>query len=255
MIPIQNQIDPIELWISTLSGFISTATRYPINLVHNGVSKGHEFSLILEDYVLSGSTHFIQFKRELRKKLSQSVNPDIILLDVKDEFDSMIRIYKKWFEKNEEETKIFGQYNPYSLMLNYVLFTEKEIQKYSSKSKPGQKVKTNSKLTFNKIFRPEHRTHIPDEVIRLLGMGEADAWEMKNNKKEWVFKDPESAIMIPFYYLCELKFIEIPPRKKKEFISIWLKEFGKEYKPKTFYKPPQDYEATEHFKDYLNKLK
>jgi hypothetical protein len=110
------------------------------------------------------------------------------------------------------------------------------------------------KLSFIQLFRSEHRAQIPNEVIRLLGPTEADAWETINKKKIWVFKGPESAIMIPFYILCNKGFIEIPSRGKKDFITVWVKEFGKDYKEKTFDKVPKNYEATEHFTEYLDKL-
>jgi hypothetical protein len=113
---------------------------------------------------------------------------------------------------------------------------------------------SSSKLIFNQLFRPEYRDKIPSEVIRLLGPGKADAWELKDGAKKWIYKGPESAIMIPFYHLCGEGYIVIPSRKKKEFITVWLNEFGKDYKPKTFDNAPLDYEATEYFKEYLNKL-
>lgn len=119
---------------------------------------------------------------------------------------------------------------------------------------PGDN-KNNSKLNFNRLFRPEFRTNIPREVIRLLGPGEADAWELKNDKKVWIYDGPESSIMTPFYYLCDLGYIEVPPRKKNEFVAVWLKEFGKDYRAKTFDKAPLDYNSKEHFKEYLLKLK
>jgi hypothetical protein len=123
-----------------------------------------------------------------------------------------------------------------------------------SKSKIKSK-KQNQKLTFNKLFRAEYRDKIPNEVIRFLGPGEADAWIYKEGKKDWTYEGPESAIIIPFYALIDMGYIVKPPhREKKDFITVWLNEFGKEYKAKTFDRSPMDYKSNEYFTEYLNKL-
>ena len=116
---------------------------------------------------------------------------------------------------------------------------------------PGRKVPD---LTFEMLFRKEYRSTIPKEVIRLLGPGEADAWDYKDGKKDWIYAGPESAIMVPFYSLVEMGYIEIPSRGKNKFIKVWLSEFGKDYKSKTFDKIPKDYKSNEYFTEYLNKL-
>lgn len=174
--------------------------------------------------------------------------------DIQYEFTPMILRYKDWYSLHIQEIKIFEPYNPFKVMYDLMLSTEREILKYSYR-KTNVEVSSEKPMPFSHLFKREHRAKMPDEVIRLLGPGEADAWEMDDDKKKWTYLKPEGAIMIPYYLLEEKGYIEKNPREKKLRITTWLKEFGIEYKPKTFDRSPKDSRAVEHFTDYINKLK
>ena len=108
---------------------------------------------------------------------------------------------------------------------------------------------------FDKIFRREHRKSIPQEVLRLLGPGEADAWKLgRDNTKQWVYNGPQNSVITPFHILCELGYIEVNSREKKAKITAWLNEFNVKYKPKTFDYPSKGL-VFDYFYEYLNKLK
>jgi hypothetical protein len=129
-------------------------------------------------------------------------------------------------------------------------FLNGSIKKLEKKKKDTGK----ETIPFRDIFKTEYRKRIPDDVIELLGPGQADAWELIRGQKKWTYNKPESAIIIPFYLLVKKGFINIDSRCKKLFISSWLKEFGIKYKAKTFDKQPKDYKAVEHFTDYIDRI-
>jgi len=109
-------------------------------------------------------------------------------------------------------------------------------------------------LSFSDLFRPEYRDTIPDEVLTLLGPGYAGAWKNSpEGKKEWSYDNKDRSVITPFFILEEMKFIKIPSKGKKDFITTWLKVFGIEYKTKTFDKPSEG-EPYHYFKGYLSKL-
>lgn len=109
-------------------------------------------------------------------------------------------------------------------------------------------------LTYKEIFKPEHRYAIPELTLKYLGPGQADAWEPDGDMKKWKYNGTESAIMIPFFWLVNNGFIKIDSRKKKFFISAWLKEFGVSYKDRTFDNVPKSSHDTQYFDEYMSKL-
>jgi len=109
--------------------------------------------------------------------------------------------------------------------------------------------------SFDKIFKREYRKTIPQEVLRLLGPGEADAWKPgRHNTKHWVYDGPQNSVITPFYILYDLGYIDITSREKKAKITAWLNEFDIKYKPKTFDYPSKG-SVLDYFQEYLNKLK
>jgi hypothetical protein len=165
--------------------------------------------------VKNGRANFEMFKKDLREKLSQSVNPDIILKDVKGEFDEMILQYKQWYEVNKESTLIFEPHNPYRLMLELVLSTEKEIQKYSPKSKPGRKVK--ELKSYNKLFKDPIVSDKVKEIFEKKGFTKNGIWVKDPNRS-----NNGSELLSAFYVLRPL----FGDHDKTPSAKLFYKEFG-----------------------------
>ncbi len=126
----------------------------------------------------------------------------------------------------------------------------KELGKIGMRVEPPE-----VKLSFSQLFRPEFRDRVPEEVLILLGPGYAGAWTMgPEHDRQWTHDGPENSVITPFYILVDSGFIDIPPRGKRSFIQTWLREFGVEYKPKTFDNGSRGI-TYEYFNDYLSRIK
>ncbi|HPR74189.1 MAG TPA: hypothetical protein PLX41_11085 [Bacteroidales bacterium] len=111
------------------------------------------------------------------------------------------------------------------------------------------------KLTFKDIFQPRYRDTIPEEVVKLLGPSQANAWEYESdNQKLWIYPGPQNAIMIPFFLLYKMGYLTFGLGDKKRKVTAWLKEFGVEYKERTFDEPSKVISHYEFFAEYLYKL-
>ena len=206
-----NTDDAIDNWIYHLRQFIYLAIRnYSIQATYDTVKPGHEFSMCFEYYVVNGRMFFDQFKKELRNILSQSVNPGIILKDIKAEFEPEINQYKEWYEQNKKDTEIFKQYNPYEYMFELILWTEQEIKKYL----PDYERSPQKALTFEDLFKDK------DKAKRVKELFESRCYT--NNGKWQGLTDEKSELAAAYYVLKPI----LKPIKLTPALKIFYKEFG-----------------------------
>lgn len=113
--------------------FINHATKFPIKFIYSTVRENYPYSISFQDlYIIKARPLFESFKNSLRKELSNynKETRDVYLTDLKSRFIPMQEDYKKWYNKHKPETEIFNLDNPYELMFQVILSTEKEIYKY-----------------------------------------------------------------------------------------------------------------------------
>lgn len=79
---INNRTNRIDHWKYNLAQFIDIAERYNLQSIYNTIRPGHGFSILLEDFVLSGRSNFDDFKTELRDTLSNATNQKPIIQDI-----------------------------------------------------------------------------------------------------------------------------------------------------------------------------
>jgi len=110
--------------------FVDIATRWDITAIKQTSTKNQPFA-ILTHQVTNASLYFDEFKNQLRLEIDKSENGRAFEIDIKDRFLLSIKRYKKWHSKNESEIlKLFGKPNLYSMMLDIMTSTEREINKY-----------------------------------------------------------------------------------------------------------------------------
>ncbi|HEY5125558.1 MAG TPA: hypothetical protein VIK14_17660 [Ignavibacteria bacterium] len=206
--------DGIENWRSLLDHFVDIVNRYPINIIYNFVTKEHQFSIILEDYIYNGSEIFAGFQRELMRTLSESQNPEIILQKVKSEFLPLISKYKEWFELHGKGTEIFGNYNPYKLMNEYFIKTETEIKKYlPKKNQPEKKLKT-----FERLFIQE------EYAVTVIKIFTEEEYLISG---KWAYPGNSKSIATPFYILQDyFRIIKNDTTPQRSKLRIWCNKLG-----------------------------
>ena len=162
------------------------------------------------------------------------------------------------YPKEKELPYNFGLLRDYDKIIEVIgkaKWISRLIYKIELGSPKPSKRGRNPIQSFDKIFKREYRKTIPQEVLRLLGPGEADAWKPgRNNTKHWVYDGPQNSVITPFYILYDLGYIDITSREKKAKITAWLNEFDIKYKHKTFDYPSKG-SVLDYFQEYLNKLK
>lgn len=150
-------INEIEYWYSEyeLRQFIDIAKRYKIN---------NKYSGIFESYVKNGRTNYEKFSKQLRDKLTTINNWEAIGLDLNSRFLVGFENYFIWY--NENITEIKGMFDetkqicPYTIMLEIMKSTKKEILKYF----PNIEIQHQSNLTNLEQLPPKPKNSGIDEV-------------------------------------------------------------------------------------------
>lgn len=155
--------------------FINHATKFPIKFIYSTVrQEDYPYSISFQDlYIMNAKPLFERFKNSLRKELSNynKETRDVYLTDLKDRFIPMQEHYKKWYNKHKAETAKFNPYNPYELMFELILSTEKEIYKYE----PGQKNISNTATIDSESLQDKNLKFfefppIPDGILKQPGI-------------------------------------------------------------------------------------
>jgi hypothetical protein len=113
-----------------LRQFIDVAIRYSIDSVYKSVTKSNPYSIFSTD-VKNIREVFDLFCKQLRQRLTETQNWKAIEIDLNERFLIDIEKYLNWYEQNKNQTKSFGDYNPYEILFSIVQSTKKEILKYS----------------------------------------------------------------------------------------------------------------------------
>jgi hypothetical protein len=123
-----------------LRQFIDVAIRYSIDSVYKSVTKSNPYSIFSTD-LKNIREVFDLFCKQLRQRLTETQNWKAIEIDLNERFLIDIEKYLNWYEQNKNQTKSFGDYNPYEILFSIVQSTKKEILKYSD-NKPITAIKT-----------------------------------------------------------------------------------------------------------------
>ena len=123
-----------------LRQFIDVALRYSIDSVYKSVTKSNPYSVFSAD-VKNIREAFDLFCKQLRRTLTETQNWKAIEIDLNERFLIDIEKYLNWYEENKNQTKSFGDYNPYEILFSIVTSTKKEILKYFD-HKPQTTTKT-----------------------------------------------------------------------------------------------------------------
>jgi len=111
-----------------LRDFIDMATRWTIGTFARYSTDDHPYTFFTS-HVEKARNNFDLFCAQLRDVLSKSINREDIGTDLKSRFLPAIDHYIKWYEANSVEISQL-KYNPYELMLSYIVSTKMEILKY-----------------------------------------------------------------------------------------------------------------------------
>jgi hypothetical protein len=130
-----NKLQTIDNWISFLYLFTRKVKNYSIQDVYKEVVKRYPYSKLFDNESKNANYHFEQFREGLLEVVSSSKNINRVLLNIKNRTEPTIRKYKEWYETNKTATRIFEPYNPYNLMFEYMIYTEKEIELYFKSDK------------------------------------------------------------------------------------------------------------------------
>lgn len=115
-----------------LRQFTYTATRWDINIIHETKTNNMPFA-ILTRHVINANKYFDDFKNQLRIEIDKPENGKAFEIDIKDRFLPGIKNYFAWYNVNHTKIeKLWGNPNFYSLMLDIMASTEREINKYHS---------------------------------------------------------------------------------------------------------------------------
>jgi hypothetical protein len=123
----KKKVEKIEYWYSEyeLRQFIDIAKRYAIT---------NKYSGIFESYIKEARTNYEKFSKQLRDKLTTINNWEAIGIDLNSRILVGIEEYIIWY--NENITEIKGMFDdtkqicPYTIMLEIMKSTKKEILKY-----------------------------------------------------------------------------------------------------------------------------
>lgn len=151
----EDKIKP-EIWVSEhkLRRFIDMATRWSIDAILLTRTKKNplgEFTEFIDD----AYEDLVAFSIQLREKLSNSINPKPIEIDVKHRFVPMLDQYIDFYNDNEKKlSAFFENQNPYAIMYGIILDTRKEIFKYFEEDKPAKKApqQSNEPMSFEDMF-------------------------------------------------------------------------------------------------------
>lgn len=124
--------DDLDTWKSEyeLRQFIDTATRWTIESVYQHKIDLNNYYSIFDYEVKNSRQNFELFCLQLKKRLTQNTNLNVIEIDLKDRFLPMLNRYIEWYNVNKKETEKFNPYNPYEMMFSIIESTKKEILKY-----------------------------------------------------------------------------------------------------------------------------
>jgi len=133
-----------------LRQFIDIAIRWNINGIYKSQTSNSPFG-IMDYYVINARSFFEDFRNQLRLEFDKQENEKGFEIDIKDRFLIGIKDYKNWYiDKETEINKLFGETNLYSSMLEIMLSTEREINKYYPSRIEQEEVLTNQ---YPRIFK------------------------------------------------------------------------------------------------------
>lgn len=133
-----------------LRQFIHTATRWDLQVIYKTTTESHPFA-IMTYQVVNSRSFYEDFRNQLRIEVDKSENGKAFELDIKDRFLLGIKDYYNWYNSHKEEIiKIFGNPNLYSMMLDIMESTEREINKYFP---PQQNEPNISENPYPQIFK------------------------------------------------------------------------------------------------------
>jgi len=148
-----------------LRQFIDVAIRYSIDSVYKSVTKSNPYSIFSTD-VKNIRYAFDLFCKQLRQRLTETQNWKAIEIDLNERFLIDIEKYLNWYEQNKNQTKSFGDYNPYEILFSIVQSTKKEILKYSD-NKPKTAIKN--------PFKDKPTAELFEYIVK--------NWDYKKNQK------------------------------------------------------------------------
>ena len=115
-----------------LRQFIYTATRWSLDVV-SSTSVPHKPFSVLTHHIVNADNYFDDFKNQLRLEIDKPENGKTFETDIKDRFLIGIKDYYSWYTKNKIDIeKLWEHPNCYSVMLEVMKSTEREINKYFS---------------------------------------------------------------------------------------------------------------------------
>jgi len=129
---LKKEMTGLQYWLSMVATFRHQTKVNRIENIYSDTKITPPIGTIFSDAIREMTPGFLRFQQDLQDLMSRSQYPEVILQTQKQKFSSYIEWYKTWYSEHQKEVALFDKINPYNLIYDIIIQTEKEFLQYET---------------------------------------------------------------------------------------------------------------------------
>lgn len=183
---LKKEMDGLQYWLSMLASYRHKTKVNTIEKILSDTQKTPPIGIIFSVAIREMTPGFLRFQRELQDLLSRSQNRGEDLQIQRQKFGFYIEWYKTWYSEHQKEVALFDNINPYDLIYDIIIQTEKEFLQYEAIEGKHKRYDRKLRDTLEKAI--EGPDLYNSKITQLIDEGLIDpvthTW--KDNKSGWM---------------------------------------------------------------------